>query len=155
MRRDPALQAAAEQALAHRRRRRRRRFVMLALGLALLGPAVWGYNRWVDVLAERRTIRVAHATSQGTENLPQELTADMTIATDGAANPHPRDSTTWCIVRVRWPDGGSAGVSPSPRRINVRGWLLSRGIRESPHYEHEPVTFQTEGCRPWRVETAG
>ena len=126
----------------------------MALGAALLASAVSDYNVWVDVLAERRTIQVLHLSSEGTENLPPELTADMRIVTDGAANLHLRNSRTWCTVRLRWADGSGAGAVRGPTRMNIRDLLLSEGICEGPRHDHESgVTFQTEACLPLRLET--
>ena len=151
-RRDAAVKLASTRAFAVRKRRQRRLFALLLLGVALLAPAFLIYNVWLDVLADRREISVQHRISDGTGNLPDVLTAGMTLVADG-----PADSGSQCTVTWNWYESGSTRVQRrvihNPDRINVRDVLMSEGIRESPHYDHLPVTFRTRGCQPWRAET--
>lgn len=149
--RDPSVEDVAARAIARRRSRHRRRSIFVLIGIASLIPIYVGYNVWIDVLAERRTIRVNHETSSGTEELPRNLTADMTIVTDGSAI-----ASSACSVTLRWPKAGTERIERrtilDSNRISIRGILQSEGIRDSPHYERIPVTLTTKGCLPWRVE---
>lgn len=124
------------------------------LGLALLGLAVLGYNFWLDVLAERRTIRVMHSISEGTENIPEFLKPGMTLVAE-----QPGNAGSQCTVKLGWLESGTdrtqSRVINNPDRLSVRDLAFSDGIRESPHYSQNPVTLTTKGCKPWRVETSG
>lgn len=124
------------------------------LGLALLGLAVIGYNFWLDVLAERRTIRVLHDISEGTERLPEFLTPGMTLVAE-----EPGNAGSQCTVKLNWIESGTdriqSRVIHNPDRLSIRDLAFSEGIRESPHYNHFPVTLVTKGCRHWRTETSG
>ncbi len=154
VRRDPAVQARATQVMAQRQRRSRRMFGVLVLAVALVGLAVLGYNLWLNILAERREIRVTHSISEGTENLPEFLTTQMTLVAE-----EPGNAGLECTVRLRWTESGSSRtqsrVIHSPDRLSIRDLAFSEGIRESPHYNDFPVTLFTKGCRPWRVELSG
>ena len=128
-------------------------FGALVLGIALLAPLIWGYNVWLDVLAERRTIQVSHQISDGTENLPEFLTAQMILVAEAPGN-----AGLPCTVKLSWIESDSgrtrSRVIHTPDQIDSREVLLSDGIRESPHYNQWPVTFRTNGCRPWHVATS-
>ena len=154
VRRDPTVRARAAQAMEYRQRRSRRMFGALALGVALMGVAVLGYNLWLNILAERREIRVTHSISDGTENLPEYLTTRMTLVAQ-----EPGNAGLPCTVKVTWIESGGSRnqsrVIQSPDRLSIRDLAFSDGIRESPHYGDLPVTLSTEGCQPWRVETSG
>jgi len=154
VRRDPAVRARATQVMAQRQRRSRRMFGVLVMALALVGLAVLGYNLWLNILAERREIRVTHSISEGTENLPEFLTTQMTLVAE-----EPGNAGLECTVRLRWTESGSSRtqsrVIHSPDRLSIRDLAFSEGIRESPHYNDFPVTLFTKGCRPWRVEMSG
>lgn len=154
VRRDPAVQARAAQVMVDRQHRSRRMFGLLVLAVALVGLAVLGYNLWLNILAERREIRVTHSISEGTENLPEFLTTQMTLVAE-----EPGNAGLECTVRVRWTESGSSRtqsrVIHSPDRLSIRDLAFSEGIRESPHYNQFPVTLFTKGCRPWRVEMSG
>ena len=127
---------------------------IVLIGIALLIPMYVGYNVWIDVLAERRTIRVHHETSDGTEGLPRVLTGDMTIVTDGSVS-----VASSCSATLRWFKAGTQQYDyrtiSDPRRINIMDVLRSEGIRDSPHYDRYPVSLTTKGCKPWRVEMSG
>ena len=154
VRRDPAVRARAAQAMADRQRRSRRMFGALALGGALIGVAVLGYNLWLNILAERREIRVTHSISDGTENLPEYLTTQMTLVAEDPGN-----AGSQCTVKLTWTESGTSRLESrvihNPDRLSIRDVAFSAGIRESPHYSDFPVTLQTKGCRPWRVEASG
>lgn len=154
VRRDPAVRAKAAQVMADRQRRSRRVFGALFLGVALLGLAVLGYNLWLNILAERREIRVVHSISEGTENLPEYLTTQMTLVAEAPGN-----AGLQCTVKLTWIESGGSRnqsrVIHSPDRLGIRDVAFSEGIRESPHYNQFPVTLSTKGCRPWRVEISG
>ncbi len=154
VRRDPAVRARAAQAMEDRQRRSRRMFGALALGVALIGAAVLGYNLWLNILAERREIRVLHSISEGTENLPEYLTTQMTLVAQ-----EPGNAGLPCTVKLIWIESGGSRnqsrVIQSPDRVSIRDLAFSDGIRESPHFRDLPVTLSTKGCRPWRVETSG
>ena len=153
-RRDPAVRAQAAQAMAQRQRRSRRMFGVLVLAVALVGLAALGYNLWLNILAERREIRVSHGISEGTGNLPEFLTTQMTLVAE-----EPGNAGLECTVKLRWTESGSSRtqsrVIHSPDRLSIRDLAFSDGIRESPHYNDFPVTLFTKGCRPWRVELTG
>lgn len=154
LRRDPAVRARAARAIMSRRRRQRRVFGFLVLGIMLLVPAFVGFNIWIDVLAERRTIRVNHETSDGTGNLPRILSGDMTIVTDGRTT-----GSDVCSVTLRWLRSGTEQFAKrtilDPGSVDIREVLRSEGIRDSPHYDHYPVSLTTTGCKPWRIEIPG
>ena len=151
VRRDPAVRATAARVMARRRRRSRLLFGLLVLGIALLAPVCVGFNVWLDVLAERRTIRVSHTISDGTENLPEFLTVEMTIVAE-----EPGNSGSQCSVTLSWIDSGTDRIQKrvinNPDRIDIRDVLFSEGIRESPHYDHYPVALTTKGCKAWHLE---
>ena len=154
VRRDPAVRARATRAMEDRQRRSRRMFGALALGVALLGVAVLGYNLWLNILAERREIRVLHSISEGTENLSEYLTTQMTLVAQ-----EPGNVGLPCTVKLIWIESGGSRnqsrVIQSPDRVSIRDLAFSDGIRESPHFRDLPVTLSTKGCQPWRVETSG
>lgn len=154
VRRDPAVRARATQAMEDRQRRSRRMFGALAVGVALIGVAVLGYNLWLNILAERREIRVLHSISEGTENLPEYLTTQMTLVAQ-----EPGNAGLPCTVKLIWIESGGSRnqsrVIQSPDRLSIRDLAFSDGIRESPHFRDLPVTLSTKGCQPWRVETSG
>ena len=153
VRRDPAVRARAAGVMAARQRRSRRMFGALALGVALVGVVILGYNLWLNVLAERREIRVNHGISEGTEKLPALLTTQMILVAEAPGN-----AGLPCTVRLTWIESGGSRrqsrVIRSPDRLNVRDLAFSQGIRESPHYGQNPVTFTTKGCKRWYVEVA-
>ncbi|MCY3958107.1 MAG: hypothetical protein OXG65_07415 [Chloroflexi bacterium] len=154
VRRDPAVRAQAAQVMAQRQRRSRLMFGLLVLAVALVGLAVLGYNLWLNILAERREIRVVHSISEGTENLPEFLTTQMTLVSETPGN-----TGLPCTVKLTWIESGGSRnqsrVIHSPDRLGIRDVAFSAGIRESPHYNQFPVTLSTKGCRPWRVEMPG
>lgn len=154
VRRDPAVRARAAQAMEDRQRRSRRMFGALALGVALIGVAVLGYNLWLNILAERREIRVLHSISEGTESLPEYLTTQMTLVAQ-----EPGNAGLPCTVKLIWIESGGSRnqsrVIQSPDRLSIRDLAFSDGIRESPHFRDLPVTLSTKGCQPWRLETSG
>lgn len=154
VRRDPAVRAQAAQAMAQRQRRSRRMFGVLVLAVALVGLAALGYNLWLNILAERREIRVVHSISEGTENLPEFLTTQMVLVAE-----EPGNAGLACTVKLIWTESGTTRtqrrVIHSPDHLSIRDVAFSDGIRESPHYNQFPVTLSTKGCRPWRVETPG
>ena len=154
VRRDPAVRAQAANVMAQRQRRSRRTFGALVLGVALIGLVVLGYNLWLNILAERREIRVTHSISEGTENLPDYLTTQMTLVAESPGN-----AGLECTVKLTWTESGTtrllSRVVQNPDRLSIRDVAFSDGIRESPHYSQFPVTLITKGCRPWRVETSG
>lgn len=154
VRRDPAVRAQASQAMAYRHRRSRRTFGALIVGVALAGLFVLGYNLWLNILAERREIRVSPGVSDGTEAFPEFLTTQMTLVSESPGN-----AGLPCTVRLTWIEpGGSrrqSRVIHSPDRLSIRDLAFSEGIRESPHYSQDPVTISSQGCRPWRVEMSG
>lgn len=137
-----------------RQRRSRRMFGALALGVALIGVAVLGYNLWLNILAERREIRVLHSISEGTERLPEFLTTQMTLVAQ-----EPGNAGLPCTVKLIWIESGGSRnqsrVIQSPDRLSIRDLAFGDGIRESPHFRDLPVTLSTKGCRPWLVETSG
>lgn len=154
VRRDPAVRARAAQAMEDRQRRSRRMLGALALGVALIGVAILGYNLWLNILAERREFRVMHSISDGTENLPEYLTTQMTLVAR-----EPGNAGLPCTVKLIWIESGGSRnqsrVIQSPDRLSIRDLAFSDGIRESPHFRDLPVTLSTKGCQPWRVETSG
>jgi len=154
VRRDPAVRAQTAQVMAQRQRRSRRMFGLLVLAVALVGLAVLGYNLWLNILAERREIRVTHGISEETENLPEFLTTQMTLVAE-----KPGNAGLECTVKLTWTESGTSRIQSrvihSPDRLSIRDLAFSEGIRESPHYNQFPVTLFTKGCRPWRVEMSG
>ena len=154
VRRDPAVQAQAAQVMAQRQRRSRRTLGALVLGVALVGLFLLGYNLWLNILAERREIRVTHSISEGTESLPEFLTTQMTLVAEPPGN-----AGLPCTVKLTWIESGGSRrlnrVIQRPDRLSIRDLAFSSGIRESPHYSRDPVTLSTTGCRPWRVEMSG
>lgn len=154
VRRDPGVRAQAAQVMAHRQRRSRRMFGLLIMGVAIVGFVVLGYNGWLNILAERREIRVMHSISDGTERLPEYLTTQMTLVAQ-----EPGNAGLPCTVKVTWIESGGSRnqnrVINSPDRLSIRDLAFSDGIRESPHFRDLPVTLSTKGCQPWRVETSG
>ena len=151
VRRDPAVRAQAAQVMAQRQRRSRRMFGALVLGAVLVGLAILGYNLWLNILAERREIRVTHGFSEGTGNIPEYLTTQMTLVAEAPGN-----AGLPCTVKLTWIESGGSRhqsrVIQSPDRLSIRDVAFSSGIRESPHYSQFPVTLITTGCQPWRVE---
>ncbi len=137
-----------------RQRRSRRMLGALALGIALIGVAILGYNLWLNILAERREFRVMHSISDGAENLPEYLTTQMTLVAR-----EPGNAGLPCTVKLIWIESGGSRnqsrVIQSPDRLSIRDLAFSDGIRESPHFRDLPVTLSTKGCQPWRVETSG
>ena len=123
-------------------------------GVALIGAAVLGYNLWLNILAERREIRVLHSISEGTERLPEYLTTQMTLVAQ-----EPGNAGLPCTVKLIWIESGGSRnqsrVIQSPDRLSIRDLAFSDGIRESPHFRDLPVTLSTKGCQPWRLETSG
>jgi type IV secretory pathway VirB3-like protein len=154
VRRDPAVRAQAARVMAHRRRRSRLVFGVLLLCAVLIGLAAVGYNAWLNVLAERRVIRVTHSISEGAANLPEMLTTQMTLVAE-----EPGNAGLPCTVKLTWIESGSSRylnrVIHSPDRLSIRDLAFSDGIRESPHYGDFPVTLVTKGCQPWHVESSG
>jgi len=154
VRRDPAVRAQAATVMAQRQRRSRRTLGALVLGVALVGLFLLGYNLWLNILAERREIRVVHSISEGTEALPEFLTTQMTLVSEPPGN-----AGLPCTVKLTWIESGGSRrlnrVIESPDRLSIRDLAFSGGIRESPHYRQDPVTLSSKGCRPWRVEMSG
>lgn len=123
-------------------------------GLVLVALAILGYNLWLNILAERREIRVVHGISEGTESLPEFLTTRMTLVSEPPGN-----AGLSCTVKLTWIESGGSKrlnrVIQSPDRLSIRDLAFSEGIRESPHYRQDPVTLSSKGCRSWRVEVSG
>ena len=123
-------------------------------GVVLAALAILGYNLWLNILAERREIRVLHSISEGTEALPEFLTTQMTLVSEPPGN-----AGLPCTVKLTWIESGGSRrlnrVIQSPDRVSVRDLAFSEGIREGPHYRQDPVTLSSKGCRPWRVEVSG
>ena len=154
VRRDPAVRSQAAKVMAQRQRRSRRTLGALVLGVALIGLFLLGYNLWLNVLAERREIRVLHGISEGMESLPEFLTTRMTLVSEPPGN-----AGLPCTVKLTWIESGGSKrlnrVIQSPDRLSIRDLAFSEGIRESPHYRQDPVTLSSKGCRTWRVEVSG
>ncbi len=129
--------------------RRARLWTLVGLGMsavviAAAAAGCWAYREaeW-DALSARRAIWVDHAASEGTQKLPEALTAEMVIVTAGSAK---RD--TDCTVKVR---GVSRNMSESSRgwtSLDVRAVLTDSFFRDRPR---EPLTFRTTGCEPWQI----
>jgi len=154
VRRDPAVRARAADAMEGRRRRSRRMVGLAGAGVVLVALAILGYNLWLNILAERREIRVLHSISEGTEALPALLTTQMTLVSEPPGN-----TGLPCTVKLMWIESGGnrrlSRVIQSPDRVSVRDLAFSEGIREAPHYSQDPVNLTSKGCRPWRVEVSG